>query len=422
MAIGIPYLSSDGSIVSQFKNDNHYFHNAHGPIGGIFKKLSWSGDIIWTFSFYNSNVNPHHDFVVIPNGNLLVLSWEKKSIMEAQMKGRVDISDELWSLAIFEINPIQNDSFNIVWEWHLWDHLIQDIDPGLENFGIISENPHRLNINLGDHFSSDWLHTNSIDYNHNLDQIIFSSRNLNEIFIIDHSTTTEEAKYSVGGNSGKGGDILFRWGNPNNYNRGQISDRILGSQHGVNWIQDSLVGGGQILLFNNNPSDSIGPSGLYGNSSVIQIKPSLDSNGNYIIEGNSPFILLEEKLIYGDDHSFFSNFQSGAYRLQNGNTLISVTQEKRIFEIDSIGDITWELLLSDQINSAGYSPRARKYNLNYIDSLIGDIHSDNFINIYDLIKTIDYKITNQYSNKIDFNSDSQIDNNDVYHIINVIFN
>tara|TARA_B100001564_G_C20668629_1_gene684971 strand:+ start:3101 stop:4522 length:1422 start_codon:yes stop_codon:yes gene_type:complete len=421
-AIGIPYLFRDGSIISQFINNNHYFHNAHGPIGGIFKKLSWGGDIIWDFTFYNNNINPHHDFVVMPNGNLLILSWEKKSLIEAQMKGRVNISDEIWSLAIFEINPVQNDSSNIVWEWHLWDHLIQDIDPELDDFGSINENPQRLNINIGDHFSSDWLHTNSIDYNSTLDQIIFSSRNLNEIYIIDHSTTTEEAIGSMGGNSGKGGDILFRWGNPYNYDRGQISDRVLGSQHGVNWIEDSFPGSGQIIIFNNNPSDTIGPTGLNGNSSVIQINPCLDSNGNYMIETNSPFLLYEQKLIDGGDHSFFSNFQSGAYRLENGNTLISVTQEKRVFEVDTTGDITWEFFLSNLINSVGYSARARKYNLNYIDILIGDIYMDNFINIYDLIKTIDHKIDNQYSNKIDFNGDGQIDNNDIYGMIDLIFN
>ena len=54
MAIGVPYLLSDGSIICQFKNTNHFFNNAHGPVGGIFKKLSWKGDIIWTYIFYDS--------------------------------------------------------------------------------------------------------------------------------------------------------------------------------------------------------------------------------------------------------------------------------------------------------------------------------------------------------------------------------
>ena len=49
--------------------------------------------------------------------------------------------DEMWSEVIFEIQPIDYSNFEVVWEWHLWDHLVQDIDPSLPNFGIISEHP-----------------------------------------------------------------------------------------------------------------------------------------------------------------------------------------------------------------------------------------------------------------------------------------
>lgn len=58
---------------------------------------------------------------------------------------------------------------------------------------------------------------NGIDYNPVLDQIALSTHNLNEWYIIDHSTTTAEAATSSGGNSGKGGDLLYRWGNPAAY-------------------------------------------------------------------------------------------------------------------------------------------------------------------------------------------------------------
>ena len=61
---------------------------------------------------------------------------------------------------------------------------------------------------------ADWLHTNAIAYNPQRDEIALSVLGNNEIWIIDHSTTTEEARGSTGGNSGKGGDILYRWGNP----------------------------------------------------------------------------------------------------------------------------------------------------------------------------------------------------------------
>ena len=34
----------------------------------------------------------------------------------------------------------------------------------------------------------------------------------------------------------KGGDFIYRWGNPNNYDRGTEEDRIFGGQHGIHWI------------------------------------------------------------------------------------------------------------------------------------------------------------------------------------------
>ena len=51
---------------------------------------------------------------------------------------------------------------------------------------------------------------NAISYNPILDQIVLSSRHMNEFFVIDHSTTSIEAISHSGGDSGKGGDLYLQ--------------------------------------------------------------------------------------------------------------------------------------------------------------------------------------------------------------------
>ena len=114
----------------------------------------------------------------------------------------------MWPTAILELEP---ELGNIEWEWHIWDHLIQDINPDLPNYGVISDNPQLFDINCGSvgndaggpqGANGDWMHVNAINYNSDLDQIVISSRTQNEIYIIDHSTITLEAASHSGGNSG----------------------------------------------------------------------------------------------------------------------------------------------------------------------------------------------------------------------------
>ena len=141
----------------------------------------------------------------------------------------------MWSTAIFEIKHNGNGGGEVVWERHLWDHLIQDADPNDDNYGIVSEHPELFDVNVGTvgggggpgGANADWMHINAISYNAEYDQIVISSRHQCEIFVIDHSTTTEEAAGHNGGNSGKGGDFLYRWGNPQNYDRGNNSDNLI---------------------------------------------------------------------------------------------------------------------------------------------------------------------------------------------------
>ena len=185
----------------------------------------------------------------------------------------------------------------------------------------------------------DWLHINAIDYNPILDQIVLSVPDFNEIWIIDHSTTTEEAKGHSGGNAGKGGDLLFRWGNPQTYNRGNAEDQQLYFQHDINWIdsnadsQDSDFG--KLILYNNRVPPNI--------STINVIQPNI-IGFNYQMD-NSVFSPsgFESTFIHPDQINIaFSNSLSSAQMLPNGNVLALAGRWGFAYELTPSNDIAWE--------------------------------------------------------------------------------
>ena len=116
-------------------------------------------------------------------------------------------------------------------------------------------------------------------YNADLDQIAVSVWTFSEFWIIDHSTTTAEAASHKGGRSGKGGDLLYRWGNPRAYRAGTKADQKLFRQHNAHWIPKGLPGAGHMLVFNNGGDR---PGGSY--SSVDEIVLPVDAQGRYALQ------------------------------------------------------------------------------------------------------------------------------------------
>jgi hypothetical protein len=152
--------------------------------------------------------------------------------------------------------------------------------------------------------------------------------------VIDHSTTTAEAAGHSGGNSGKGGDLLYRWGNPRAYNAGDADDQQLFVQHDVQWIPSGYPGAGNILVFNNGGGR---PDGDY--SSVDEITPPVDNAGNYNGYGPSSPVWSYTAATLTD---FYAANISGAQRLSNGNTLVCDGPEAYFFEVTAAGDVVWE--------------------------------------------------------------------------------
>jgi hypothetical protein len=240
--------------------------------------------------------------------------------------------------------PTGPNSGDIVWEWHVWDHMIQDYDPSKENYGIVADHPELIDINFFENpltSNPDWNHINSIDYNEEFDQILLSVNAFNEIWVIDHSTTTEEAAGHTGGLYGKGGDILYRWGNPQTFDRGNENSRVFYHQHDAQWIKEGFPGAGNILVFNNGDGR---PGGSY--SSIIEITPPVDEFGFYSINSSSAFGPEIPVWIYTADNpfDFFSKRTSGAQRLPNGNTLICHSSKGTFFEVTHDKETVWEYI------------------------------------------------------------------------------
>jgi len=334
-------LLENGYLLRACRLTNSTFYG--GGSGGRVELLDWDSNVVWSYHYSSAEHHQHHDISYLPNGNILLLAWEYKSLEEAEAMGRQQsIPTSMWPDHIIELAPIGTDDAAIVWEWHVWDHLIQDVDPSKPNYGIVAEHPERININfdnLGIFTGSDWMHSNAIDYNAELDQIMISVHHFSEIWLIDHSTTSEEAASSSGGNSGKGGDLLYRWGNPDAYNRFDGSNRTLYTQHDAQWIPDNCPDAGKIMVFNNGVNR---PEGNY--SSIDVIDPPLDITGDYIIPENTAIGPNDLFWTYHDDTAFFSDFISSAQRLPTGTTLICEGDDGRFFEVDNTGNVVWEYI------------------------------------------------------------------------------
>lgn len=381
---GPVYLLEDGSVLRPGRVDSNEHFNG-GGIGGRLERIAWDGDVVWSFDLADERRTQHHDLAVLPDGNVLAIVWEAHTPDEAVARGRDPeaLSDRgLWSCAVLEIRPVLPDGGEVVWRWSSWDHLIQDRDEALAGYGSIPDHPGRIDINA-DHRDQppmtveeaerlaelerkmralgyiggdddeeedggdaqrrrergkrpDWLHTNSVAHHAGYDLLALSSPHMNELWVIDHSTTTAEAAGTTGGRWGRGGELLWRWGNPRNYGRGDDSDRRLFYQHDPEWV-DGPDGELRLLVYNNGGGR---PGGDH--STVEELVLPFSTETGFTREPDAPFGPAEPAWTFGEPGGFFSPFISGAQRLANGNTLICVGAPGRLIEVTRDGRVVWD--------------------------------------------------------------------------------
>ena len=338
------YLTEDGYLYKT-KRDAMVTSDAiwAGGGGALLEIRDWDNNLMYQFEMNDSLYRLHHDFAVMPNGNIIALAWEYKSTDECIAAGR-DTSTlaqgVLWPDWVFELNPFED---TIVWEWHSWDHLVQDFDSTKANFGVIADHPELIDVNYGrPDGHPDWHHGNALDYNAELDQIIVSIPYFDEVWIIDHSTSTAQAASSAGGFSNIGGDLMFRWGNPITYAAGDSSDQKLFFQHDSHWIDDFLDFShpyyGRIAVFNNRFG------GNYSTANVIN--PAWEMyDWNYLKDENTGQFLPDEvdlTLLHPDTFPLYSTGLSGVQFLPNGNVLLNAGRFGYAFEMTPDNEIVWE--------------------------------------------------------------------------------
>jgi hypothetical protein len=343
-----PYLMPGGILVRSVNVNNTTF-NGGGAAGGI-QKHDYSGTLLWNYTHSSSTYYTHHDHCPLPNGNVLLISYEVKTQADLTAAGGTVTLASIWPEKIIEVQPTGLTTGTIVWEWHVWDHLVQNVNSSKSNYQTsIVNHPELLNINYAT--TKDWMHMNGIDYNPILDQIVVSSHNLNEWYVIDHSTTTAQAASHSGGNSGKGGDFLFRWGNPLAYQA--TGTKILKVTHDAHWIPEGHPNAGRLVGFNNQGVSTSA-------SSIDQINPPLAVNYNYSITPGLAFT----PSTYDQRNSGFgySSNMGSSEQYPNGNQLVCVATSGKIYELNSAGTPIFT------ITAGGTVAQAHRYTTCYINN------------------------------------------------------
>lgn len=370
------YLLANGNLVKT-KRDAIVTDDPMWAGGGgeIVETRTWDNELLWSFELNDEAHRLHHDIAPMSNGNILMVTWEWVSKEAAIAAGRDSTNmsqGELWSEKIIEVNP---ETDEIVWEWRVMDHLIQDFDESKENFGDVSAHRELIDFNWeNNEGKADWLHINSIDYNEVLDQIMISVPYFDELWVIDHTTTTEQAASHSGGFTNHGGDLIYRVGNQQAYQQGDSTDQILFFQHDGHWVNEFIPSShpdfGKMVVFNNRVGTDFSTVEVFESSWDMYISDYMDFQDTY------PPYEFTQTITHPEPSAIYSTGLSSGQLLPNGNTLICAGRLGYIVELNMDKEVVWEYkvpLVSGQPASQGDSLsagnnltfRAFKYPVDY---------------------------------------------------------
>lgn len=348
-------LLDNGNILGVFQATDNAFQVPPSPgLTGLTSTIDKEGKVQWEYKYYSDQYSTHHDVVQMPNGNILMLVWDKISAKDAVQAG-YSTSSVAWSERVIEVEPV---SKKIVWEWRAWDHLVQDYNPKKDNYGTVADNPNLIDLNYADKRGErvkvgvakpSIFYANGLEYDPTRDVVFISVRKYSEIWAIDHSTDSEQAASHSGGKYGRGGDLVYRFGNPRAYGNEVGEVLIKGDgQHDPNLIKSGLPGAGHMLVFSN------------GNDKLLSTVLELDLGDNWDLKAKQD---NEPKVVWQFSHpDLFSQNQSGAARIANGNTMIA-EGDYGLWEVNKKGEVLWKYQDENVKNSSVFMWRPYRYSM-----------------------------------------------------------
>jgi len=344
---------------------------------GSFHEVDWDGNTVWSYKETRPNYVSHHDYVRAFNPKLGAPTTfyiaNRDVTQEECIALGCDPANDYTGAQIDTIVEVDMDG-NVIWEWNITDHLVQDVNDKLPNYGVISEHPGKMDPNFAGGASGDWIHINSLDYNETLDHIVINNSAFSESYVIDHGGTfvPGDPEESIALAASDAGDFLHRWGNPCVYDAGECPRSIDEGQsstnghqqvfftHDIQWVRereigmgDNLPGAGNMLIYNNgsrqlgvtfssviefNPYDGPMGNGVY--------VPEMEAGHDLVSPGMGAGQLVSRQIVWSFQSTlptaFYSRYISGLQRLPNGNTLVCSGANGHLFEVTPEGEVVWE--------------------------------------------------------------------------------
>jgi len=314
-----------------------------GGHGGLIQEFDWDGNVVWEYELNDATHVQHHTITPSPwvDGNVLILGWEYKTNAECIAAGRnpATVGRGMWPDYVIEVNRAKQ----IVWEFHVWDNLVQNFDPSKPNYGNPVDHPDKWDVNWINpgmpvpgsatvaSTTQDWTHWNTANY-HPTDsnKIVTNSRHMGESYIIDKAAKK----------------LIYRFGNPSVYGAGKApsfqndGDQLIWGPHHAHIIPPGLPGEGHLMILDNGWNR---PEGNRTRS--IEVDMSQTSNtavaagvgglptGNTAIPGTMHPGHIIWQYAGARPNSMYSASQCSNQRLPNGNTSITITETGHIIEV-----------------------------------------------------------------------------------------